>query len=347
MGKGVFFTSASILLAIIITATLLPHHHHYRRHHDNPPPNSSPPVPGFTSNASQLLRSNGFNFIATFLHISPDLFLPTPQSTIFAISDSTFSNLSIPPYLMRHFLEFHISPSRFTFPDLLNKPISTCFPTLVQEKRIGITKNDDKRRVLEINNVLITHPDLFLHGSLAIHGLAGSFASFDHLQESLVFPVCEEGHKIDVGFIKNNKDEWGKVVKFLGTSGFMPFAIGLKSVTDGIFKDFPNLKSLTIFTPPNAALMAMSWPLFDKFMRFHIIPERYSLKQLAGLSAGASLRTLVMGKDVEITEASKVSKVVSINGVMITVPDMFVSKNVVVHGIARPFDINKLSSISR
>ncbi|KAI3749189.1 hypothetical protein L2E82_19796 [Cichorium intybus] len=177
MGKGVFFTSASMLLAVIITATLRSHHHHQL------PNDSSSSFTNLTTNASNLLRSNGFNFIATFLHISPDLFLSTPQTTIFAIPDTAISNLSIPPYMTKHLLAYHISPEKLTIQDLLKKSTKTCLPTLIQRQKVSITKNDHIHRVLEINNVLITYPNLFLQGPVAIHGVAGPFASFDHNQE--------------------------------------------------------------------------------------------------------------------------------------------------------------------
>lgn len=69
------------------------------------------------------------------------------------------------------------------------------------------------------------------------------------------------------------------------------------------------------------ALIAMSSPLWDRFMRCHIAFSRCTLKQ-AGLSRGASLRKLVTGKHVEITKSSKISHAVSINGVAITAPDL-------------------------
>ncbi|KAJ9550169.1 hypothetical protein OSB04_014214 [Centaurea solstitialis] len=329
MGKGVFFTSASILLAVIITATLRSSHH---RH-----PTTSPPPATLTPNATHLLRSNGFNTIAALLHLAPDLLSP-PQSTVFAAPDATIANLSVPPYLVKQLLAYHISPAKLTLQDLFKKPLKTCLPTSIPDHPISITKNDPKNRILEINNVLITHPDLFLHGPITIHGVAAPLVSFDRHQEIFKLPVCESdrtrGSISGSGFIKK-KDEWGKVVKFLSTSGFMPFAIGLNSVTDGILKDFPDLESVTIFTAPNIALMAMPSPLLDKFMRFHIIPQRYSFRQLAGFPAGLSLGTLVHGRHVDITETSKLSQIVSINGLAITAPDLFVSKNFVVHGIAR------------
>ncbi|KAK9051972.1 hypothetical protein SSX86_028600 [Deinandra increscens subsp. villosa] len=347
MGKGVFFTSASMLLAVVITATLRHHHHHHPPNHDHSSSLTNYP----NSNASKLLRSNGFNFIANFLYISPELILSTPQ-TIFAVPDAAIANLSIPPYIFKHLLAYHISPAKLTAQDLFNKPLKTCLPTLIQHHPVSITKIDNRKHVLEINNVLITHPDLFLQGHVTIHGAAGSFASFDRHRGRItsLLPFCDQPDRKRV-FIKNT-DEWGRMIKFLSASGFMQFATGLDSVTDRIVKEFPDLDSVTIFMPPNFGLMGMSSPpsvgLLEKFMRFHMVPLRHSFKQLAGLAPGASLSTLVAGKHVEITGNSKVLQVVmSINGVAITAPDLFVSKNLVVHGIARPLNLEELSRMSR
>ncbi|XP_076884423.1 fasciclin-like arabinogalactan protein 21 [Bidens hawaiensis] len=330
MGKGVFFTSASILLAVILTTTLRHHHHH---HH--------PPSLNYTPTASKLLRSHGFNFIANFLHISPELFSQTPQITIFAVPDSAISNLSIPPHMIKHLLAYHILPTKLTMQQLLNKPLKTCLPTLFQHQTVSITKTDYKKQVLEINNVLLTHPDLFLDQFVTMHGVSGSFASFDRHQERINLGFCEAG--ITRGFV-NIKHEWEKMIRVLVSSGFMAFAIGLKSVTDGIVKDFPDIDSVTVFTPPNVALNAMSSPLLDRFMRVHVVVKRYSFKELV---LGGSLSTLAPGKHLDVTESLKSSdQVVCVNGVAITAPDLFVSKSLVVHGIARPLSIDELSSMS-
>ncbi|KAK1433136.1 hypothetical protein QVD17_10042 [Tagetes erecta] len=331
MGKGIFFTSATMVLAVILTATLRHNHH---RHPNGDSPSSTTTI--YTPNAaSKLLRSNGFNFIANFLHISPPR-STTPQ-TIFAIPDSAISNLSVPPYMIKHLLAYHISPTKLTIQDLFNKPLKTCLPTLIQHQTVSITKKDNKKRLLEINNVLITHPDLFLHQSVTIHGVAASFASFDPHQQTITLPICESESIKDI--------EWGRIVKLLGSSGFTAFAIGLKSMSEEIVKDFPDLNSVTIFAPPNVDVVLSSSPnVLDQFMRFHIVSHRHSFKQLAGL---ASLSTLVTGKHVDITRNEN-SKVLSINGVPVTAPDLFVSPNFIVHGIARALNMHQqLSSMSR
>ncbi|XP_042753122.1 fasciclin-like arabinogalactan protein 21 [Lactuca sativa] len=190
-------------------------------------------------------QSNGFNSIATFLRISLDLFLSTPKTTIFTISYSTISNLSILPYMTKHFLAYHISLEKLTLQDMFIKPIKACSLTLIQHQKVSITKNSNKHQVLEVNNVSITHPKLLLQGP-AIHDIEGLFASFHLNQESITLPACESGGGGDRGhgFIKS-KEEWGRVVKFLISSRFMSFAIVLKSMIQGILKNFPDLGSVS------------------------------------------------------------------------------------------------------
>ncbi|KAI3728830.1 hypothetical protein L6452_17474 [Arctium lappa] len=349
MSKAVFFIAATILLAVVIAATLGSHHHHPRHPKD-------PPL-DFTSNASQLLRSNGFTFIATLLHISPDLFLSTPHSTIFAIPDSAISNLSIPPYMTIQLVTYHISPSKLTIQDLFQKPLNTCFSTMFQQQKISITKKDEKRRVLEINNVLITHPDIFVQGPVSIHGVGGPFASFKFHQEITELPICntnqsELSHSTvgggEVDRIKK-KAEWVTVVRFLSSAGFTPFAISLYSVLDGILKDHPDLNSATIFAPPIIGMVEMPSSLRHKFVRSHIVPKRHSFKHLASMRERASLTTLCPGKEIQITESvvNLFDELLVINRVEITSPDLLMSKSFVVHGIARPFAMEEVSSISK
>lgn len=240
--------------------------------------------------------------------------------------------------MIKHLFAYHILPTKLTIQDLFNKPLKTCIPTLIQQQTVSITKKDYKKHLLEINNVLITHPDLFLHQSVTIHGVAASFASFDPHQQTITLPICESESIKDI--------EWERIVKLLGSSGFTAFAIGLKSVIEGIVKDFPDLNSVTIFTPPNVNVALSSSPnVLDEFMRFHIVSHRHSFRRLTGLPPGASLSTLVTGKHVDVTGNSKV---LFINGVAITAPDLFVSKNFVVHGITRALNMHEqLSSMSR
>lgn len=198
---------------------------------------------------------------------------------------------------------------------------------------------------------------MFLHGSVAIHGVSGPFASFKFHQEISELPICnimnqsELSHSTVGGRIIDPtkiRAEWKMVVKFLGSSGFAPFAIGLYSMIDGIIKDHPNLHSMTIFAPPIMELMEMPSPVLRKFMRSHIVPKKHSYKHLASMPQGAAIRTLCPGKEIKITETvfNLSDDLLSINRVEITSPDLLSSKSFVVHGIARAFAMDGVSMVS-
>ncbi|GJV32162.1 fasciclin-like arabinogalactan protein 21 [Tanacetum coccineum] len=328
--KSVFLILATVILAGIITITINAYNHHHHNHHNNHQTPTTPTTPlDFPSNASLYLRSNGYSFIATLLHISPDLFLSTPESTLFAIPDSAMSNLSIPPYMTVQLITYHILPNKFTLQDLLSKPLNTCFVTMFQGQKVSITRKDEKTGSLDVNNVLVTHPDMFLHEKVAIHGVNGPFASFKFHQEINELPICykniSDGNSTiaSVGSIGSRLDEikrrgeFKMVVKFLTQSGFAPFAFGLYNVLDGIAKDHPDLHTMTIFAPPVVEVTQMPSNAVNKFMRSHIVPKKHSFKHLASLPEGASIKSLCPGKEVEITSSvgSLENELLSINRV--------------------------------
>eukprot|EP00257_Ricinus_communis_P026364 XP_025013778.1 fasciclin-like arabinogalactan protein 21 [Ricinus communis] len=250
---------------------------------------TTPPISHKLSlNASAALRRSGFNIISTLLSISPEIFLSSPNSTIFAIQDSALTNASnaLPPWFLRHLLQYHTSPLVFSMADLLNKPQGICFPTLVYRKNVAVTKVDANQRFLEINHVLVSHPDIFLEGNLAIHGVLGPFSSmgsqdFDQILDSIQAPICDANSSLilDASDPKN-MIEWTRIVRLLSFNGFVSFAIGLNSVLDGILKDYSNLNSVTIFCPPELALVASPSPMLDKIVRIHILPTRVTYTEL-------------------------------------------------------------------
>ncbi|GJX10903.1 fasciclin-like arabinogalactan protein 21 [Tanacetum coccineum] len=355
--KSVFLILATVILTGIITITINAYNHHHHNNHQTP---TTPTTPlDFPSNASLYLRSNGYSFIATLLHISPDLFLSTPESTLFAIPDSAMSNLSIPPYMTVQLITYHILPNKFTLQDLLSKPLNTCFVTMFQGQKVSITRKDEKTGSLDVNNVLVTHPDMFLHEKVAIHGVNGPFASFKFHQEINELPICykniSDGNSTiaSVGSIGSRLDEikrrgeFKMVVKFLTQSGFAPFAFGLYNVLDGIAKDHPDLHTMTIFAPPVVEVTQMPSNAVNKFMKSHIVPKKHSFKHLASLPEGASIKSLCPGKEVEITSSvgSLENELLSINRVAVTAPDLLVSKSFVVHGIAQAFPMDGVSKV--
>ncbi|XP_060189886.1 fasciclin-like arabinogalactan protein 21 [Lycium barbarum] len=294
-----------------------------------------------TMNASKALRNQGFNILATLLQISPEIFLSTPQSTIFAIQDSAISKLSVPSWAMKQLLQYHTSPSRIPFQELLKMSQGSCLMSLLSQKKIAITKVDEKNRFIMINNVSVSHPDLFLEKSLSIHGVTGTFSvldfhGMDEHMDVIQSPICEE--------TSNTKDlvDWTRIIKLLSSKEYVSFAIELHSVLDGILRDSANLSDVTIFAPPNLGFLSSPSPFLERIVRLHIMPKRYTFMELAFLPDISSIKTLAPGLNVTISKRN-FSRILTIDGVEITAPDTFVSKRFVIHGMSRPFELEELS----
>lgn len=200
-------------------------------------------------------------------------------------------------------------------------------------EELAITKNEAKTGSLMINNVLVSHPDMFLEGPLAVHGVVGPFdtTSSPSCQSSLLSKNAVD-HAVD----------WTRIVRLLSSNGFVSFAIGLNAVLDGILQDFTNLGSVTVFAPPNSEFLSSPSPFLDRIVRLHILQQRFSYADLdLAASQNSSLRTLVPGSALEI---NKFSQTLAVNGVDITRPNVFSSSTFIIHGVSRDFDLEEFFS---
>ncbi|XP_019190030.1 PREDICTED: fasciclin-like arabinogalactan protein 21 [Ipomoea nil] len=280
-------------------------------------------------NASRALRlRGGFTVFAALLQISPELFLSSsPESTVFAVQDPAFFNASLPPpWAIKELLLYHTSPSRLPFRLLLRIFPGSCVSTLLLDKNVKITKIDRKRRSVEINHVLITHPDLFLGPGLSVHGVAGFFSPVKETVQSF---TCDS---------RNPQLEWPRIVQLLSANGFVSFAIGLYSVLDGLAGDHSNLTSVTIFAPPSLGFLSSPSPLLSKVVKLHLLPSKYTYQDLSSLPQGTVLNTLLPGAEVKISFNNS-TRSLSANGVEIIAPDVLRSRNFTVHGISRALGV--------
>ncbi|KAK6121694.1 hypothetical protein DH2020_044562 [Rehmannia glutinosa] len=283
------------------------------------PESPLPPAHGLAFNASRALRRHGgFHMTATLLQISPELFLSGPESTLFAIRDSAISNLTVPPWAMRQLLRYHAAPSALPMAALVNKPPGQQKPDYHQKR--------PQSGSIKINNVSISDPDLFLEGPFSIHGVFGPF-DVDQSQpcDQITFPESNGTDHLSV--------DWTRIVRLLSFNGFVSFAIGLNSILDNnnIFRDYENLRCVTIFTPPNSGFISSTSPFLDRIVRVHILPQRFTYVELSAAD-NSSLMTLVPGYNLTV---DKFSGNLGINGVEITRPDLFLSEKFVLHGISR------------
>ncbi|XP_017970657.1 PREDICTED: fasciclin-like arabinogalactan protein 21 [Theobroma cacao] len=341
----VYFT-VSVLLAFLAISTAL------RSLPKNEPlPTESTTAPIFLE-ASGALRRSGFNIIAALFQITPEIFLSSPHSTIFAIPDSSIANASQTSWLLKHLFQYHTSPLQLSMNDLLKKHQGSCFPTLLHRKNVAITRVDAKERVVEINHVLVSHPDIFLEGPLTIHGVLGPFTSIDpqyveQVWDHIQSPICDSNLSLVSEVIDTkNVVEWTHIIRLLSSRGFVSFAIGLNSVLDRILEDKMNLSSVTVFAPPDFSFVASPSALLDKLVRFHILPRKFTYKELASLPANASLSTLIPDRDLEISGGVNVTQELIINGAKIVTPNIFLSKKFVVHEISHVFQLAELPKTS-
>ncbi|XWS68538.1 hypothetical protein CRYUN_Cryun04dG0098800 [Craigia yunnanensis] len=342
----VYFT-VSVFLAFLAISTAI-----RSLPRDEPPPTKSTTAPHFLE-ASSALRRSGFNIVATLLQITPEIFISSPHSTIFAIPDSAIANASHTSWLLKHLFQYHASPLQLSMNDLLKKHQGSCFPTLLRGKNVAITKVDAKERVVGINHVLVSHPDIFLEGPLTIHGVLGPFTSMDPLYvdqgwDHIQAPICDPNLSLVSEVIDTkNVVEWTHIIRLLSSKGFVSFAIGLNSVLDGILEDLMNFSSVTVFAPPEFSFVASSSAFLDKIVRFHILPRKFTYMELVSLPANASLSTLVPDHDLEISRGVNITQKFVINGAKIVAPNIFLSKKFVVHGISQAFQLVDLPNTSR
>ncbi|KAG2331713.1 hypothetical protein Bca52824_002893 [Brassica carinata] len=341
----VYFT-LSIALAFMAVSTTLPSPPDSNITKPNKPITHHHPL---SLNASKALRQFNFKAIATLLHISPEIFLPSsssPNTTLFAIDDSSlFNTSSLPPLFLKQLLQYHTLPLRLPMKDLLEKPQGTCLPTFLRHQSVQISTVEKESRTVEVNRVLISHPDMFLGDSLVIHGVLGPFSPLQPHMDITHSSLCqsdsnktiiEEEETIPV------KIDWTRIIQLLSSNGFVPFAIGLHSVLNRIVTDQQkNMTGVTILATPSLVSLSSASPLLYEVMRRHILVQRLTNKDFASMPNKALVKTLDPYQDLIITRRSVVnsSQSLMISGVEIVAPDMFSSSNFVIHGISHTLEI--------
>ncbi|XP_061944563.1 fasciclin-like arabinogalactan protein 21 [Populus nigra] len=169
--------------------------------------------------------------------------------------------------------------------DVFKKPQGSCFPTLVGQKKLAVTRIDEKERLLEINHVLVSQPDMPIQA-----------------------PICDAISNL----VSDANDpkiivEWTRIIHLLSSHRIVLFAIGLKSVINRILADHKSLSSVTIFAPSEFEFVASSSPILEKIVRFHVLPLRVTYIELAALPHKQSLMTLLPCEDLEIINGANVT----------------------------------------
>jgi hypothetical protein len=228
--------------------------------------------------------------------------------------------------------------------ELLNKSQGDCVTTLFRQKNVSLTKIENLQKRIEINNVLISNPDLFLGEEFNIHGVLGPFSS---IQREVLQGGSDFIRSSNCRLFKNNSTysvEWNKVVQLLASQGYSSFSIALHSVLERIQKDSMSFSSVTIFAPHEVNLLNYPSNVLDRVVRFHILPQRLTYRELSSFPVRTLLKTLVLNEHLEIDGVLDFMSGVVINGIEIVKPDMFVSERFVIHGISRAFKMAEITA---
>ncbi|KAL9682939.1 hypothetical protein QQ045_014751 [Rhodiola kirilowii] len=291
--------------------------------------------PHLSHNASLILRNSGFGIFATMMQLSPELFCSSSSnySTVFAVRDSAIHSLS--PLMLRDLIKFQTVPENLTVDRISKKPEKTCLETLLHFKNVSITRNRKvaKKRLIEINHVQISIPNLILEEQVTVHGVASPFAPLEQLKDfsSMPNPNCDLMKSKHVGV------QWTKLVHSLHSKRFTAFARALQSVHPILIKDYSNLTSVTVFAPPNLSGSAAG------NVKVHILPRKLTYGEIDSLHDGTSLKTLDSAREVVVTgRGNNNSRRLRVGGVEITGWNVIKNRDFIVHSVARAFEIDEL-----
>ncbi|WJX69139.1 hypothetical protein P8452_53426 [Trifolium repens] len=329
---------ASITLGVIAITSAI------HSNSKNTPQQIPPQTHKLSPNATEALKNSGFILMADLLNRSPPFFLPPKNSTFFAIKDSAIKNTSLPLWFLKSLLRYHTFTTKFTMEELLKKSQGDCVTTLFRQKNVSLTKIENLQKRIEINNVLISNPDLFLGEEFNIHGVLGPFSS---IQLEVLQGGSDFIRSSNCRLFKNNSTysvEWNKVVQLLASQGYSSFSIALHSVLERIQKDSMSFSSVTIFAPHEVNLLNYPSNVLDRVVRFHILPQRLTYRELSSFPVRTLLKTLVLNDHLEIDGVLDFMSGVVINGIEIVKPDMFVSERFVIHGISRAFKMAEITA---
>ncbi|OVA02143.1 FAS1 domain [Macleaya cordata] len=126
-----------------------------------------------------LMSSNTGNFsnwaVVLSATFDPSRFPLT--ATFFIPSNNALSNITASQFLQFDSLTlaYHIIPQKLPFSLLQNFKIGSRIPTLLPNQTILVTNNSESN--FTIDNSQITHPDLYINGAIAVHGI-GSLLNY-------------------------------------------------------------------------------------------------------------------------------------------------------------------------
>ncbi|ERN11070.1 fasciclin-like arabinogalactan protein 21 [Amborella trichopoda] len=277
-------------------------------------------------------------------------------ATVFAINDTAIRSCSHCSRLQ--ILKERIIPGFFTYHHLSKLAHGTKIQTRSSDRCITVTSTNSTQNTAKIliDGVQITRPDLFNDGLLVIHGLDGFV--FPLPPQSCFSPAKSpswtENSTSTMTLTPENATDTRYMTPARGPKTFPAISMRL-SIRDAMLRlrasgfsivalalrakypELVGLRNMTIFALDDASIFSGGHSYVNN-VRFHIVPNRY-LKgsDLAQMNMGSSLRTLIQGQDLVVTNPGLGVDSLRINYVPVKGPDAVLNWRIVVHSIFVPF----------
>ncbi|XP_059636699.1 putative fasciclin-like arabinogalactan protein 20 [Cornus florida] len=280
-------------------------------------------------NATRIVSRSGFVAMALTVElVAQTLISNTSSVTIFCPPDTAFAQSGQPPLSL---LQYHFSPHAFSLQALRSLRYGTPIPTLLPNRSLFVTTSASDE-LISLNNVKINGSELYDDGSLVIFGLDNFF----NPNFNVSAPIQNPSPNLTCVVSTNNPSTLSGVRRFNEASGT------LRSNGYSVMASFLDLQlppsdrnettMLTVFAPRDDAMKGHigNFTVYPSLFFRHVLPCRVSRTGLESLENGTMLRTLLDGFVVNITRSGDE---LMLNGVAVTVPDMYYSDWLVVHGI--------------
>ncbi|XP_022150604.1 putative fasciclin-like arabinogalactan protein 20 [Momordica charantia] len=284
----------------------------------------SSPLPSQTVlDAAEILSDNGFVSMALTLELIAESLLSHSNSlTIFSPSDAAFAQSGQPSLslLQFHFLPLYLSPE-----SLKSLASGTKIPTMLPGRSLTVTSSSRSDSEISLNRVKINSSPFYDDGSLIVFGVE---KFFDLKLQVPPLTQSPGGAEFRCG-PSTEENPFGEAIKTLKSNGYSSMALFLESQIPG----FNNGQSMmTVFAPSDEALATR----VDNFTEYpslyfrQILPCRILWNDLVNIEDGTELATYSEGYTISIVKSSGM---LTINGVEIFYPNMYVNEWLAVHGL--------------
>lgn len=298
----------------------------------------SPSPPQFLLNAAEKLSNSGHTSMSLTIQLLADTVIFHSVSTssevssgissltIFSPPDSAFAAFGQPslPHLLLHFAPLSLSST-----SLRSLPYGSKIPTLSSSDSLYVTTSRSGGTPVSINGVRLSGSPIFDDGSVTV------FEIDDFFRPNFSLPTAGEPSSCLIGHSGCKLQPFSQLRDAsvaLKSRGYIIMASFLDLQLFGFLN--PSPLKLTVFAPVDEALISYSGNVvvYQSLLLRHILPCVLPWTELneLGKGTGTVFKDYVSRFSMNITS---VNRLIFLNGVRISFPDMYYSDGIVIHGL--------------